>query len=47
MIDPRIFLAAFLGILFSAAAIHGTGYDGKVAGWKIGPAKPWLMMAGR
>lgn len=47
MLDPRTFFAAFLGLLTAGAIIHGLGHDGSVAGLKIGPAKPWLMMAGR
>lgn len=47
MIDHRFITAAFLGLLTAGAIIYGSGHDGKVAGFKIGPAKPWLMMAGR
>ncbi len=47
MLDPRIFTAAFLGLLTAGAIIYASGHDGSVAGFKIGPAKPWLLVAGR
>jgi hypothetical protein len=47
MIDPRIITVAFLGLLTGAALVYSTGHDGSVAGMKIGPAKPWLLVAGR
>ena len=42
-----LIFSASLGLLTAAGLIYATGYQGSVAGWKIGPAKPWLMMAGR
>ncbi len=38
---------AALGLFVAATLIYSTGFDGRFAGLKIGPSKPWLMVAGR
>lgn len=42
----KLILSASFGLMVAAAAIYSTGFDGSVAGIKIGPRTPWLSVAG-
>jgi hypothetical protein len=42
-----LILSASFGLLVAGSIIYGTGFDGSVAGIKIGPAHSLLKVAGR